>query len=108
MTSPPIRLATDVDLRAITSSDLAPLGLLPHLYIPVGAVEIPVPPLSFPTEGLDLMRTWGIAHERTLADYVRLFPDALVAPRNFGQFVDRGELVYNGAQAAADFIRQPV
>lgn len=102
---PTIRLATDDDMRAIDSRNLTDLDKLPRLYIPVGAVDIPVPPLPFPTEGLDLMRVWGVAHERSLADYARLYPGALVAAKNFGQFVDRGDLVYNGAEPAEDFVK---
>lgn len=86
---PTIRLATDDDMRAITSRDLSPIHGLPHLYIP--------------TDDGEVMRSWGIAHETTIADYVRLFPGALVAPKDFGQYVDRGELLYNGAEPVADF-----
>lgn len=104
---PTIRLATDDDMRPITSRNLDEIDKLPHLYIPVSAVDIALPPLPFPTEGLDLMRTWGVAHERTIPDYARLFPDALVASKYFGQYADRGELLYNGAEPAADFLPRP-
>ena len=98
------RLATDADMRKITSINLAPLDDLPHLYIPVSAVDIALPPLDIPTEGVDLMRNWGIAHERSLPDYLRLFPSALVTRRNAGQFVARDDLLYHGAETAADHV----
>lgn len=86
---PTIRLATDDDMRQIDSRNLAKIALLPHLYIP--------------TSDDDVMRSSGVAHESTIADYARLYPGALVAPHGFGQFADRGELLYNGAEAAASF-----
>jgi hypothetical protein len=98
---PAFRLATDDDLRPITSQNMEDLWLLPQLYIPVEAENIPLPPLPFPTEGLELMRSCGIPKNETVADYVRPYPTALIAPKNFGQFVDRGELVYNGAEPAS-------
>jgi hypothetical protein len=92
MNAPAIRLVTDDDMRAITSRDLSPIHRLPHLYIV--------------TDDGEVMRSWGIAHERTVADYARLFPAALVAPKDFGQYADRGELLYNGAEPAAAFANQ--
>lgn len=90
---PTIRLATDDDMRAIDSRNLAAIALLPYLYIP--------------TDNGDSMRRWGVAHVSSIADYVRLFPGTLVAPRRFDQYVDRGELLYNGAEPAADFLPLP-
>lgn len=104
MSAPTFRLVTDDDMRAITSQNLGEIANLPHLYVPVAAVAIPLPPLDFPTEGVELMRTWGVAHVSSLAEYARLFPGALVAPKRFGQFVARGELLYNGAEPADDFL----
>jgi len=100
---PTIRLVTDDDMRAITSQTLELLDDLPHLYIPAGAVDIELPPaaLEMPADGL--MRSWGVAHERSLRDFVRIFPDALVAPRSQGQFIARAELLFCGAEPAADF-----
>lgn len=90
---PTIRLTTDEDMRAITSRDLSPIHGLPHLYITTADSEV--------------MRSWSVAHETTIADYVRLFPDALIAPKDFGQYVDRGDLLYNGAELAAEFVSAP-
>lgn len=104
---PTIRLATDDDMRSITSKDLSPINVLPHVYISVTAVDIPLPPLRFPVESIELMRSWGVAQLSSLAAYVRLYPGCLVAPRNFGQFVDRAELLYYGAEPAADFLPLP-
>jgi len=101
---PTFQLATQDDLRAITTKNLEAIGALPHLYIPVEAVNIPLPPLSIPTEGVELMRVWGVATLTSLADYARLYPGALVAPASFGQFVDRGELLFNGAEPAKAFL----
>lgn len=100
---PTIKLATDDDMRAIDSRNLAALDALPHLYIPVGAVDIPLPPLAIPTEGVDLTRSWGVAHVSSITDYARLFPGALVAAKNFGQFVARDELLFYSAEPAAEF-----
>jgi hypothetical protein len=90
---PTIRLATDDDLRQITSQNLEPLDALPWLYIPA--------------DEPGMMRTWGVARsdgDASVAFYARQHPDALVAPKFMGQRVDRGELVYNGAEPAADFV----
>lgn len=104
MPAPTIRLATDDDMRAITSRNLDEIPKLPHLYISAGDVDIPLPPLDMSTDGVDLMRAWGVANVRSIADYARLFPAALIAPKDFGQFVDRSELLYNGAEPAADHV----
>lgn len=86
---PTIRLVTDEDMRAITSQNLEEITRLPHLYIP--------------TDEPDGMRSWGIALERGFADYLRLFPDALVAPHSFGETASRADLIYHGAEPAADY-----
>lgn len=98
-----IGLANDDDMRAIDSRNLAKLDALPWLYIPVAAVDIPLPPLDIPTECVDLMRQWGVAHVNSIGDYSRLFPSALVASHFVGQFVDRDELLYHGAEPASAF-----
>lgn len=90
MPTPTIRLANDDDMRAIDSRNLSAIHLLPCFYIP--------------TDDADVMRFWGVAHVDQLADQVRLFPGTLVAPKDFGQHADRGELLYNGADPAAEFI----
>jgi len=103
---PTIRLATHDDMRAITSQHLELIDELPHLYIPAGAVDIPLPPYALEMGAADLMRCWGVAKgegDGSVAHYALQFPGSLVAARNFGQFVDRGELVYHGAEPAADF-----
>lgn len=87
---PNIRLVTDDDMRAITSQNLEEIPRLPHLYIPA--------------DEPDRMRSWGIALERSFADYLSLFPDALVAPHSFGQTASRADLIYHGAEPAAEFI----
>lgn len=87
---PTIRLATDDDMRAITSQNVDEIKRLPYLYIA--------------TDEPDVMRSWGVAHAATIGDYVRLFPDALVAPRYAGPTASRSDLVYHGAEAAADFL----
>ncbi len=90
MTAPTIRLATSEDLRLITSQTRDLIMRLPFLYI---AVAEP-----------DVMRTWGVAREGTLADSERLHPGALVAPRYAGETASRGDLLYNGAEPAAAFM----
>lgn len=90
MTAPTIRLATDDDMRAIDSRNLDAIHRLPWLYIP--------------TDDGEVMRSWGIAHESGIADSARLHPGGLVAPHDFGQYVNRGDLLYNGAEPAADFL----
>lgn len=86
----PITLVTDDDMRAITSQTLHLIRDLPHLYIP--------------TDDGEVMRSWGIALARTHADFVRLYPDALVAPRFENEAAARGELLYNGAEPAIDLL----
>lgn len=90
---PTIRLATTDDMRAITSQNVAEILKLPHLYIA--------------TDEPDVMRSWGVARadgDGSVAIYERLFPGALVAPSYVGQRAERGELLYNGAEPAADFL----
>ena len=87
---PTIRLATDDDMRAITSQKLDEILRLPFVYIP--------------TLEPDVMRVWGVALATTLPDTARLYPDALVAPSYAGERASRGDLLYNGAEPAADFL----
>jgi alpha-N-acetylglucosamine transferase len=77
-------------LRAITSQNLDDIFDLPFLYI---CCNQP-----------DVMRSWGVAHAATLGDYERLYPGALVAPRYAGATAQRGDLLYDGAEPAADFM----
>lgn len=87
-----IRLATDDDLRQISSKDLEPLFAMPFLYIPA--------------EEPGAMRAWGVARsdgDASVRHYARRHPDALVAPKHMGERVDRGELLYYGAEPAVDF-----
>jgi len=89
---PTIRLATDADLRQITSQHLEPIFALPWLYI---AAEEP-----------GMMKPWGVARsdgDASVAFWARQHPDALVAPRHQGQRVERAELLFYGAEPAADF-----
>lgn len=88
---PTIRLATLEDMRAITSQNLDVIKLVPYLYIP--------------TAESDVMKAWGVASMETLAVYERLYPGGLVAPAFVGETASRGDLVYNGAEAAADFVQ---
>lgn len=93
---PTIRLATQEDLRAITSQNLEPIFALPWLYIPA--------------DEPGLMRTWGVARsdgDASVAFWARQYPDALVAPKYVGGTADRGDLLYNGAEPAADFLPCP-
>ena len=90
MTSPTIRLATDDDMRAITSRNLDEIHSLPYVYIPTPDGEV--------------MRCWGVALAGNVADNARLYPGALVAPKRFEDRVDRGELLYNGAEPADWFV----
>lgn len=86
-----IRLAVDEDLRAFTSQTSEGLLDLPWLYIP--------------TDDAQVMRSWGIARadgDGSVAIYERLYPGSLVAPRYLGQHADRGDLLYHGAEPAAD------
>ena len=89
MTTPTIRLATDDDMRAITSQNLHLIRCLPCLYIA--------------TDQPDVMRSWGVALERTFRDFERLYPGALVAPHYDGQAGSRGDLLYHGAEPATAF-----
>lgn len=41
---------------------------------------------------------------RSLIDYARMFPGALVAPHGFGDRASRAELLYYGAEPAVDFV----
>lgn len=104
---PTIRLATDEDLRAITSQNLELLDALPWLYILVSHIDHDVPQDG---DAPDMMRTWGVAKghgDGSIFGYERLYPGAVVAPRNFGHRVSRAELLYYGAEAAADFAGDP-
>lgn len=93
MPAPTIRLATDDDLRQITSRDLTPLDALPWLYIPA--------------DEPNTMRPWGVARsdgDASVVFWASKHPDALVAPKFMGQRVDRAELLYYGAEPAAWFL----
>jgi hypothetical protein len=87
---PTIRLATDADMRAIDTRNLSAIDKLPWFYIP--------------TETAEVMRSWGVARAEYVAEQVRLHPGTLVAPHGFGQWADRGDLLYHGAEPAADFL----
>jgi len=90
---PAIKLATDVDLRQISSQNLGPIFALPWLYIPA--------------DEPGMMRSWGVARsdgDASVSFWARQHPEALVAPKFMGERVDRGELLYNGAEPAADFL----
>lgn len=92
MLTPTIRLATDDDMRQISSKDLSPIFALPFLYIPA--------------EESGVMRVWGVARadgDASVAHYAKQYPDALVAPKHMGERVERGELLYYGAEPAVDF-----
>jgi hypothetical protein len=91
-----IRLAVDEDLRAFTSQTSEGLLNLPTLYIP--------------TDDPQVMRSWGIARadgDGSVAVYERLYPGSLVAPRYVGQWADRADLMYHGAELAADHVAAP-
>jgi hypothetical protein len=93
---PTIRLANDDDMRAIDSRNLPAILELPHLYIPTADGEV--------------MKGWGVAMasgDGSVAVYERLYPGGLVAPKFMGKHVDRGELLYHGAEPAADFVALP-
>lgn len=90
MPTPTIHLATDDALRAITSQTLHDIFGLPFLYIS--------------TDQPDVMRAWGVALPATISDYARLYPGALVAPRYAGETASAGDLLYDGAELAADFM----
>lgn len=93
---PTIRLATLADLRRITSKNVGDILKLPHLYIP--------------TDDPDVVQGWGVAGttgpdgESSVAEAERLFPGTLVAPCFVGKRVSRGDLLYHGAEPAADFL----
>ncbi|MDP9123510.1 MAG: hypothetical protein M3N82_02745 [Pseudomonadota bacterium] len=104
---PTICLATDEDLRAITSQNLHLLNELPHLYILASHLDWDVPREG---DAPDVMRTWGIAKghgDGSIFGYERLYPGAVVAPRNVGQRVSRADLLYHGAEPVADFTPRP-
>ncbi len=96
MHAPTIRLATDQDFARISSQNSVEILDLPFLYIP--------------TEDSDVMRSWGVANglraniECSVREIERLFPGTLVAPKYLGEHMSRGELLYNGAEPAADFL----
>ncbi len=94
---PDIRLATDDDMRAITSQNLDEISHLPTLYI---ALRHLAPAKTDP----GAMKHWGVAHERSLADFARLYPEALVAPHDFGDRASREDLTYHGAKPAVAFV----
>ncbi len=101
---PIIRLVTDDDMRAIDSRSLARIDDLPHLYIPVESVDVGLTEEESRATGAGSMRRWGIARDTRMEHAGRQFPDALVAPRYLGAIVERGELLDNGAEPAADFL----
>ena len=84
-----IRLATDDNMRAITSQNLDEILRLPFLYIC--------------TDKPDVMRSWSVAVPATISHYERLYPGALVAHIFTGETASRGDLLYDGAEPAADF-----
>lgn len=93
-----IKLATLEDVRAISSQNAHELLDFPHLYIP--------------TDDPDVMRAWGMAgnttgNEDRTAVTERLFPGTLVSPRFVGQTASRADLLYHGAEPAADFPPSP-
>ncbi len=87
---PTIRLATVDDMRSITSQTLDTMLRPPFVYI-----ATPEP---------DVMRVWGVAQDETLPDTERLHPGAIVAPSYARERVSRADLVYHGAEPAADFL----
>lgn len=87
---PTIRLATDEDMRAISSQTLDEIRRLPFFYIPTGEP--------------DVMRAWGVALEQHVAENVRHDPDTLVAPQFAGETASRADLLYHGAELAADLL----
>jgi hypothetical protein len=89
---PTIRLATDDDLRQISSQNWEAVLQLPFVYVPDG----------------DAMAPRGVARsdgDASVVFWARQHPDALVAPKFMGERVDRGDLLYNGAEPAADFLQ---
>jgi hypothetical protein len=87
---PTIRLATDDDMRAITSQTLGQIFGLPWFYIP--------------TDEADVMRAWGVALAANLSVNEQLYSGTLIAPQHAGQMASRGDLLYHGAEPAAAFI----
>jgi hypothetical protein len=90
---PAFHLAVDLDLRRITSQNLEPVFALPWLYIE--------------TEEPGVMRCWGVARrdgDASVAFWAQRHPEALVAPKHMGTRVDRGDLLYYGAELAVDFL----
>lgn len=90
---PTIRLATDADLRQITSQHLEPIFELPWLYIPA--------------DEPGLMKPWGVARsdgDASVAFWARQHADALVAPRYQGESASRADLLYHGAEPATSFL----
>ena len=84
---PTIRLATDDDMRQITSRNLDEIFRLRFLYIA--------------TDQPDLMRSWCVGLESSVADTERLHPATLIAPHRAGATASRGDLLYNEAEPAA-------
>lgn len=102
-----IRLVVPEDTADFTSQTLERYAELPHLYIPVEAIDIPLPPFAVEMGVKDLMRAWGPANAQgdgSVAVYERLYPGSVVAPRDMGQFVHRADLLYHGAELAADHV----
>lgn len=93
----PISLVTEEDMRSITSRNLEEIAPFPRLYIPLSSF--------IPTEtDPDAMKHWGIAYEKTPADYAQDYPDALIAPHDFGDRASRADLLYHGAEPIGDFV----
>ena len=96
MTSPTIRLATDDDMRAITSRNIDDIHRLPCVYIALSQFARSTDP--------DAMNSWRVAHEKTLHDYPRLYPGCLVASHSFGDRASRADPLYHGAEPAEAFL----
>lgn len=89
MATPTIRLATVEDMRAITTKNLEDVQRLPFLYIP--------------TDDPEVMRVWGVANADSVRGTEKAYPGTLVSAVYVGERADRGDLLYNGAEPAADF-----
>lgn len=103
---PTIRLVTWDDVRSITSQNAHLYLELPTLYIPAHAADI-APDPSAATDHPELMRSWAPAKaegDASVTVFERLYPGSVVAPRDVGQYVLRGDLLYHGAELAADFL----
>ena len=50
------------------------------------------------------MRSWGVADAATLGHYELLYPDGQVAQAFVDETASCGDLLYNGAEPAADFV----